>query len=139
MRAALESVEPDLARAREFLAQARTFLADADRQSTSLESSVVLYWNACISAMDAILAAAGLRIGSGEQSHIVRVRGAAGAAGVAYAELFERLDEWRRERHDVSYAAVTPPAADVAAMQTDARDVIEAADFVIATGDAQGR
>jgi hypothetical protein len=40
----------------------------------------------------------------------------------------ERLDEWRRERHGVSYRAITPAAADVAAMQTDTRDLLAAAE-----------
>lgn len=132
MRAAILSVEPDAARANDFLAQARRFLQDADRDSTHLESAVVLYWNACISAMDAILTAAGLRVGSGEDSHSVRVEAAAGVLGAGYADLFERLDEWRRERHDVSYAAVTPPAGDVDAMQGDARDVVVAAESFVA-------
>lgn len=126
-RAEIEAVEPDLARASDFVEQAERFLTDADREDTHLESAVVLYWNACISAMDGVLAASGMRVGSGEDSHAVRIEAFRAAAGGGYAELSTRLDEWRRERHDVSYAAVTPPAADVAAMQTDARDVLAAA------------
>jgi hypothetical protein len=110
-----------------FLAQARRFLEDAQRDSTHLESAVVLYWNACISAMDAILTAVGLRVGSGEDSHAVRVNAAAEVLGAGYAELFERLDEWRRERHDVSYAALTPSAGAADAMRGDARDIVAAA------------
>jgi hypothetical protein len=130
-RAEVESVEPDPGRARDFLLQAKKFLADAELPKTSLEGSVVLYWNACIAAMDAVLANAGLRIGRGDDSHVVRVEAAQGVLGVGYSELFERLGEWRRERHEVSYAAVTPSAADVAAMQGDARDVIAAVESVI--------
>ena len=126
-RAAVHEVDPDSARAREFLAQARLFLADADRSSTALESAVVLYWQSCISAMDAMLTAAGLRLEDGVDTHLVRVQTASSLAGDGYADLFERLDHWRRGRHGVSYAAVTPPANDVAAMQTDARDVVELA------------
>jgi hypothetical protein len=48
--------------------------------------------------------------------------------GAGFSDLCDRLDEWRRERHDVSYAAITPAAADVAAMQADARDVLAAAE-----------
>ncbi len=127
MRALIENVDPDLARAHDFLVGARVFLMDADATATHKESSVVLYWQACISAMDAILTASGQRVGHGVDSHAVRVEGAAAILGAGYTELFERLDEWRRERHDVSYAALTPAAADVAAMQTDARDVVGAA------------
>lgn len=127
-RSELENVDPDAGRANDFVAQAHRFLEDAERRTTYLESAVVLYWNACISAMDAVLAVEGLRIGSGEGSHAVRVRATASVLGAGFTELFERLDEWRRERHDVSYAAITPSAADVAAMQADARDVVAAAE-----------
>jgi len=57
-----------------------------------------------------------------------RVRATASVLGAGFTELFVRLDEWRRERHDVSYAAITPSAADVAAIQADARDVVAAAE-----------
>lgn len=77
--------------------------------------------------MDAVLAASGMRVGRGQDSHAVRIEACRAAAGGGYAELCTRLDEWRRERHDVSYAAITPAAADVAAMQADARDMLEAA------------
>ena len=127
-RAEVGNVEPDTDRARDFISQAHTFLADADRADTHLESAVVLYWNACISAMDGVLAAVGLRVLSGEDSHLVRVEAVRGVLGDGYADLFDRLDLWRRERHDVSYAAITPSAADVAAMQADARDVVAAAE-----------
>lgn len=127
-RAELLRVDPDLARAREFIAQARRFLDDADRETTNAESAVVLYWSACISSMDALLAAAGWRVGRGEESHAVRIEGARRTLGAGYDGLCDRLDVWRRERHDVSYAAITPAAADVAAMQTDARDILAAAE-----------
>jgi hypothetical protein len=125
-RAELESVEPDASRAQDFIAQSRRFLEDAERDTTNPESAVVLYWNACIAAMDALLAVEGLRIGSGEGSHAVRVEAARRILGAGFDDLCDRLDEWRRERHDVSYAAITPGAADVAALQTDTRDVLAA-------------
>jgi hypothetical protein len=126
-RAEIELVDPDPGRARDFIQQARRFIADAERGTTSPESAVVLYWNACISSMDAVLTASGRRVGSGEDSHIVRVEAACGVLGAGYQELFERLDQWRRTRHYVSYAAITPPTAEVAALQGDARDVLDAA------------
>lgn len=127
-RAELEPVEPDAARAQDLVVQGRRFLEDADRDATHLESAVILYWSACISAMDALLAVAGLRVGNGEGSHAVRVEGARSVLGAGFGDLCDRLDEWRRERHGVSYAAITPAAADVAAMQTDARDILAAAE-----------
>jgi len=127
-RAEAEAVGPDPGRARDFIAQAKRFLADAERASTHLESAVVLYWSTCISAMDAVLACAGWRIGRGQDSHAVRIKTVRGVLGAGFEDLCDRLDEWRRERHDVSYAAITPSAADVAAMQTDARDIVAAAE-----------
>jgi hypothetical protein len=72
-RAEAEPVEPDFERARDFIAQAKRFLSDAERGSTHLERAVVLYWSVCISAMDALLTATGLRIGRGQDSHAVRI------------------------------------------------------------------
>ena len=131
MRASVEAVDPDPDRAREFITAAAKFLADADRDSTSLESAVVLYWQACISALDAILSAYGQRVGQGTHSHAVRVEAAAALAGSGYADLFARLDEWRRERAEVSYAALVPAAADVAAMQADTREALETATVIV--------
>lgn len=129
--AELERVEPDRERAQEFLAQAKTFLSDAAKSDVALESAVVLQWNACISAMDAALTFSGLRVTSGVFGHAVRVQACAGALGAGYAELFERMDVWRRERGDVSYAAVQPSAASVAAMEEDARDLIAAVEQLL--------
>jgi len=126
-QAELEQVEPDAGRAQDFIGQSRLFLKDAEGD-LSLESAVVLYWSACIAAMDALLAVEGLRVGSGEGSHSVRLEGCRGILGAGFADLCDRLDEWRRERHDVSYAAITPSAADVAALQTDAHDILAAAE-----------
>jgi hypothetical protein len=125
-RAELEHVEPDAGRAQDFIGQSRVFLEDAERETTHLESAVVLYWNACIAAMDSLLAVEGLRVGSGEGSHAVRVEGVRTILGAGFDDLCDHLDEWRRERHDVSYAAITPAAADVAALQRDTRDILAA-------------
>jgi hypothetical protein len=138
-RAEVEAVEPDLGRARDFVAQAQRFLADAERESMHLESAVVLYWSACISAMDAVLTSAGLRVGRGEDSHAVCIQATRRLLGAVFADLCDRLDEWRRERHDISYRAVTPSAADVAAMQSDARDVLSAAEDHVRRAGSESR
>ena len=69
-RAEAERVAPDATRAREFLTRARLFFADADRDTTALESAVVLFWSSCLSAMDAVLAREGWRISRGDESHV---------------------------------------------------------------------
>jgi hypothetical protein len=129
--AEIENVEPDSHRALEFLKQAKTFLADAGKEDIALESAVVLQWNACISAMDAALTHAGLRVTSGAYGHGVRVRAAESVLGAGYEELFERMDVWRRERGDVSYAAVQPSGASVDAMESDARDLVAAVEQLV--------
>src|SRR5437868_825958 len=72
-RAEAERVEPDQRRAEEFLTQAGRFFADAERETTALESAVVLFWSACLSAMDAVLAREGWRIGRGDESRRLRI------------------------------------------------------------------
>jgi hypothetical protein len=138
-RAEAEPVEPDFDHAGDYIAQAKRFLSDAERDSTFLESAVVLYWSVCISAMDALLTAAGLRIGRGQDSHAVRVETTRQVLGAGFSDLCDRLDEWRRERHDVSYAAITPAAGDVAAMQADARDILAAAEAFVRRNAGAGR
>jgi hypothetical protein len=137
-KAEVEAVDPDPGRAKDFIAQAQRFLADAERGSTHLESAVVLYWSVCVSAMDAVLASAGFRVGRGEDSHAVR-EATRQVLGAGFAELCDRLDEWRRERHGVSYRAITPSAADVAAMQSDARDIVSAAQDHVGRTEAEAR
>lgn len=126
--AGIQSVDPDGERAREFLGQAKIFLADASKADVAMESAVVLQWNACISAMDAALTYAGLRVTSGVGGHAARIEACASVLGAGYRELLDRMDVWRRERGDVSYAAVQPSAAAVESMETDARDLIAAVD-----------
>jgi hypothetical protein len=138
-RAEAEPVEPDFDHARDYIAQAKRFLSDAERDSTYLESAVVLYWSVCVSAMDAVLSAAGLRIGRGQDSHAVRVETTLQVLGAGFSDLCDRLDEWRRERHDVSYAAITPAAGDVAAMQADARDILAASEDFVRRSAGAGR
>jgi len=125
--AEIDYVDPDVTRATEFLDQAQRILADAERPDLSFSGSTVLYYQACLSAMDAVLTAAGRRVTSGIDSHRVRIREVAALIGGGYEDLMERMDEWRRDRGEVSYAAVEPPAASVAGLQADARDMVAAA------------
>ena len=125
-RAEIETVYPDEIRAREFIEQARVFFADAENPIVSGAGSFFLYYQACLAGMDALLAAAGSRVTSGEESHRVRIADAARLAGPAHSNLFERLDVWRADRNQVSYAAVDPPGASVGALRADTRDLLTA-------------
>ena len=127
-RAEVKSVPPDQERASEFLAQARRFLADADLPDLSLPGTCSLLYQACIAAMDAVLALEGRAVGSGEASHIVRIGETLRLIGGSHAELFERLqDEWRGQRGEVSYGALVPPAAQVDSQRADAHELVELA------------
>lgn len=123
-----ELVEPDPGRAREFLNQAKGFLSDADEARLGPESSVILYWQACVTAMDAVLTHVGRRVTSGTHGHAARIGECRAHLGGGYNELMDRLDEWRRERGDVSYRAARSSDAIVAAIQGDTADLIAAAE-----------
>lgn len=124
-RAQVEQVTPDLERGRQFLAQARLFLRDADTSTLGAASSFFLYYQAALAGLDALLASRGHRVTSGEESHRVRIEAAAALAGAGHEELFERLDVWRADRHAVSYAALDPTAAAVDALRTDVHDLLD--------------
>ena len=71
--ARIEQVHADKITAREFLDQASDFLNDARIDGLGPPSRVVLLHNAAIVACDAILQAVGLRVTSGDRSHILRL------------------------------------------------------------------
>jgi hypothetical protein len=71
-RARLETVYVSRSDALAFLAQARTFQADADGDLSGESRSVLLH-NASLSAADAILQAAGLRVSGGDGAHQLRI------------------------------------------------------------------
>jgi hypothetical protein len=124
-RAEAKAVPPDPDRAAEFLAQARRFFDDANLPDLSLPGTCFLLYQACIAAMDAVLAFEGRAIGSGEASHVVRIGETVRLTGGSHAELFERLqDEWRGQRGEVSYGAFVPPAAEVDSQRTDTSELI---------------
>jgi hypothetical protein len=127
-RAQIRDIRPDPDRAAEFLAQARRFLADAELPDVSLPGTCFLLYQACLAAMDAILAFSGRTVGLGESSHVVRIGEALRLVGSSHEELFERLqDEWREQRGEVSYGALVPPAAEVDSQRSDTRELIDLA------------
>jgi hypothetical protein len=115
--ARIEKVHADRVGAREFLAQAQTFLQDSTVGELSAESQAVLLHNAAISACDAILLADGLRVTSGDGAHLVRLEAALEQIDGDTEELLERLDASRSRRNEASYAAGFVPKASVAEAQ----------------------
>ncbi len=71
--ARVEKVYADRLDARTRLAQAEKFQTDAEARNLSTESRSVLLHNAAISASNAILQAAGVRVTSGDGSHLLRL------------------------------------------------------------------
>jgi hypothetical protein len=103
--ARVDTIYADRHGAREFLAQADRFLADAAIDGLSAESQSVLLHNATISACDAILQAVGLRVTPGDRSHALRLESALQRLPQDTEELFESLDASRERRNEASYAA----------------------------------
>jgi hypothetical protein len=71
--ARVETVHADRVRVREFLDQAERFTTDAEVDGLSTESRVILLHNATLAACDAILQSVGLRVTSGDGSHMLRI------------------------------------------------------------------
>src|SRR4051794_20010803 len=99
--ARLEPVPADPATARIYLRQAERFLADGDQPSIAQESRQILYWQACISMLDALLLAAGRRVTPGAGGHMLRLEAADAVLAGRHSDLFERLDLHRDARHDI--------------------------------------
>lgn len=103
--ARVETVYTDRHGAREFLAQADRFLADAAIPGLSAESQSILLHNATVSACDAILQSVGLRVTPGDRSHVLRLETALERLPEDTDELLESLDASRERRNEASYAA----------------------------------
>ncbi len=122
--ARVEKIYEDQVRAREFLAQAEMFVADADilasaeNASHRAPSRAILLHNATVCACDSILQATGLRVTPGDGSHVLRLETALTQIEADTDELFDRLDASRERRNEASYAAAFVPQASLA----DARD-----------------
>lgn len=119
--ARVERVHADRVTARDFLAQAKEFFADARRPDLHAASCAVLLHNATVAACDAIPQAAGLRVTPGDRSHVLRLETALEQLDGDTEELLERLDASRERRNEASYAAAFVSQASIA----DAREATE--------------
>lgn len=123
--ARVEEVYPDRVGAREFLAQADMFFADADKPTLSPPSRAVLLHNATVCACDAILQAVGRRVTPGDRSHILRLETALAELDGDTEELLERLDASRERRNEASYAAGFIAQASVADAHEATAELVE--------------
>ncbi len=125
--ARVERVHADNVTAREFVEQAEQFLGDASIDGLSSASRVVLLHNATIAACDAILQAVGLRVGSGDRSHALRLERALEELDVDTEELLDRLDASRERRNEASYAVSFIASASVADANDATTELVELA------------
>jgi hypothetical protein len=129
--ARVEKVHADRLGARTFLSQAEKFQRDADAQGLSSESRSVLLHNAVICGCDAILQASGLRVTSGEGSHVLRLEGALAEIDQDTDDLLERLDASRSRRSEASYAAGFVAQASVDEAREATAELIELARVLV--------
>ena len=125
--ARVERVHADRVGARTFLSQAEKFQRDADADGLSSESRAVLLHNAVISGCDAVLQASGLRVSSGDGSHVLRLETALEQIGHDTDDLLERLDASRSRRSEASYAAGFVAQASVDEAREATAELIELA------------
>ena len=129
--ARLDTGHEDRVTAREFVDQARMFLGDAASDGLSNESRSVLLHQAAVSACDAILQAAGLRVTSGDGAHALRLDEAIDLLAGENDELLERLHSSRSRRNEASYALGLVADVSLEEAREATTELIErAADFV---------
>jgi hypothetical protein len=128
--ARVEKVHANRRDAATYLAQAKTFHADADA-GLSAESRSVLLHNAAVTAADAILQAAGLRVTGGDGAHQLRIETALAELPHDTDELLDRLEASRSRRNEASYAAMLVPQASIEeAREATAELIALAEDFI---------
>jgi hypothetical protein len=129
--ARVEKVHADRLGARTHLAQAEKFQTDADAAELSAESRSVLLHNAAISASNAILQAAGLRVTSGDGAHLLRLETALAQMQHDTSDLLERLDASRSRRNEASYASMLVAQASVDEAREATIELVELARTVL--------
>lgn len=128
--ARVERVHANRTDARTYLEQAKTFQADADADLSSESRSVLLH-NAVVSAADAILQAAGLRVSGGDGAHQLRIETALAQLEDETDELIDRLEASRSRRNEASYRAMLVPDASIdEAREATAEIIALAEDFI---------
>lgn len=133
--ARVEPVPQDAATARILLERAQGFLSDGCQHGNTAPGKQILLWQACLSAVDAILLAAGRRVTGGEGAHAVRLRESQAELGGDHLDLFERLDGHRQLRHGASYHFEMVSDAETETTREDAKRLLEVARRFVEEGD----
>lgn len=85
--------------------------------------------------MEAVLAAAGKRVTSGEASHLVMLGEAARIIGAGFQDLFDSLNAGRGDRNMASYVDPDVSFQTLQATRLDAHELLQVAETYVA--DAQ--
>lgn len=123
-QAELEQIEEDALLAADYLDRARAFQVDAAVAALSVETRLLLLHSATIAACDAALVGCGLRVRGSDGGHRLRIDEAERLLPDAEPGLFDRLDDARMSRNNVSYAVGMVPAADMEESTSAVRDLI---------------
>jgi hypothetical protein len=122
--ARLEPIEADPYLAAGFLKRAESFVADGENEGLQPESRQVLLHSATVAACDSALAIKGLQVVGSEGGHKLRLEEVARLLPDADTGLFERLDDARIARNEVSYAAGLSASDDVVHQLEATRDLL---------------
>lgn len=122
-----EPVPADPSNASVFLDRAAELLEDGDRAGMSSAGRQIIYWQCCITSMDAILMAAGRSVSGGEGAHALRLAEAERVLPTDHRDLFESLDGHRALRHDVSYHAGVVSPSEAGSLRSRAAELLSAA------------
>ena len=125
--AAVDLVPPDLDEAEQRLAQARRHHDSGRLEDVDGESSYILLYSAAHKAASAVLLAAGRRITGGENAHALLLREARRLLPPERSTLLDRLDQARRQRNRVAYAAEEVSRAQLRSLLAATGELIEAA------------
>jgi hypothetical protein len=111
--ATTERIEPDPLLAGDFLRGARRAASDSAKPGLHAESRQLLLHEAAKAACDAVLAVNGWQVVGSDGGHRLRLKQARDLLGGFDEELFERLDDLRQSRNQVSYSALSAKHSEV--------------------------
>jgi len=97
-------------------------------------SQQIPLWQACISAMDALLLAVGRRVTGGDGAHMRRLEEIQQHLDGEELDLFERLDTHRELRHEASYHVGMVSRQDARTTREDAEQLIRRARAFVEAG-----
>jgi hypothetical protein len=123
--ASVDLVPADFDEAHLRLEQARRHEAGARLHGIDNESSYILLYSAVHKAATAALLVAGRRITAGDDAHVLLFRETRRLLGREHAELVDRLDRARRQRHRVAYETQEIGQAQLESLRAAAGELVD--------------